>query len=246
MLHLGDLDLLVLDSANACDQLPGLTDVYRCQLRAAAGRLRGHQAWLVAHRPIWGIEDAGSTLYGCDGQPESGPTLPYGELNQTLQCALRGEAGKALLPALDQILAGYMHRFEALSFSAPTGRPPVLVVGNSGVAEDTGPPAGAFAQTVDGAPASGFSVAQYGYLELARDGSGAWHGSMVTLDPATWSPFLSPARQELWTRRSASSQPLRKIRARRPRRAVARLPLSLWSRVEGPRDAKADVLVPTP
>jgi hypothetical protein len=87
-----------------------------------------------------------------------------------------------------------MHRFETLSFAPPTGRPPVLVVGNSGIAEDTGPPAGAFAQIVDGAPASGFSVSQFGYLELTRDrdGKGPWHGSIVALDPAAWSPFLAP------------------------------------------------------
>ena len=192
VLHLGDLDLLVLDSANACDQLPGFTDVYRRQLTAAAERLRGRKAWLMSHRPIWGIADAGATLYGCDGKPESGPTLPYAELNQTLQCALQGETGKALLPAIDQIIAGHMHRFEALSFAAPTNRPPTLVVGNSGVAEDPSPPVGAFAQTVDGAPASGFSVAQFGYLELTKDGGGAWHGAMVTVDPAAWSPFLAP------------------------------------------------------
>jgi hypothetical protein len=192
VLHLGDLDLLVIDSANACDQLPGLTEVYRRQLLAAASRLRSRKAWLMSHRPVWGVEDAAAPVYDCDGKPESGPALPYGELNRTLQCALRGEAGKTLLPALEQVLAGHMHRFEALSFAAPSGRPPVLVVGNSGVAEDTGPPVGAFAQTVDGAPASGFSIAQFGYLELAKDGGGAWHGSMVALDPAAWSPFLAP------------------------------------------------------
>lgn len=193
VLHLGDLDLVSIDSANACDQLPGLVDVYRGQLTAAARRLRGQTAWLMTHRPIWGVEGASAPLYGCDGQPQSGPALPYGELNQTLQCALRGEAGEALLPKLGQILAGHMHRFETLSFAPPTGRPPVLVVGNSGVAEDTGPPAGAFAQAVDGAPASGFSVSQFGYLELARDrnGKGPWHGSIVALDPAAWSPFLA-------------------------------------------------------
>jgi calcineurin-like phosphoesterase family protein len=192
VLHFGDLDLLVLDSANACDQLPGYTDIYRRQLTAAAERLRARKAWLMTHRPIWGIDGTGTTLYGCDGQPESGPTLPYGELNQTLQCALQGETGKALLPKLEQVIAGHMHRFEALSFTAPTGRPPALVVGNSGVAEETGPPTGAFAQTVDGAPATGFSVAQFGYLELTRDGGGAWHGAVVTTDPAAWSPFLAP------------------------------------------------------
>jgi Calcineurin-like phosphoesterase len=191
VLHLGDLELLVIDSANACDQLPGLADTYRGQFTTAAERIRRPGAWLLTHRPIWGLADAGATLYGCDGQAESGATLPYGELNQTLQCALRGATGKTLLPKLGQIIAGHMHRFEALSFAAPSGRPPVLVVGNSGVVEDPGPPSGAFAQTVDGAPASGFSVIQFGYLELVREG-GAWHGAVVTLDPAPWSPFLAP------------------------------------------------------
>jgi hypothetical protein len=191
VLHLGDLDLISLDSANACDQLPGLVDDYRRQLTAAAKRLRGRTAWLITHRPIWGVDGTG-TLYGCDGQPQSGPAVPNAEMNQTLQCALQGEAGAALLPKLDQILAGHMHRFETLSFAPPTRRPPVLIVGNSGVAEDTGPPVGAFAQTVDGAPASGFSILQFGYMELTRTGAGPWHGTILAVDPAAWSPFLAP------------------------------------------------------
>jgi hypothetical protein len=192
VLHLGDLDLLVIDSANACDQLPGLVDVYQRQLTAAAKRLRGHHAWLMSHRPIWGVADEAEPLYGCDGKPESGLTMPYAEMNQTLQCALRGATGDALLPRLDQLIVGHMHRFEALSFAAPSHRPPTLVVGNSGVAEDPSPPNGAFAQAVDGAPAVGFSVAQFGYLELTRDSHGAWQGAMVALNPADWSPFLAP------------------------------------------------------
>ncbi len=191
VLHLGDLDLLVLDSANACDQLPGLTDVYRSQLTAAAQRLHGHKAWLMTHRPIWGVEGS-PALYGCDGQPASGPTVSNGVLNQTLQCALHGETGEALLPKIDQILVGHMHRFEALTFAAPAHRPPTLIVGNGGVVEDTGPPTGAFAQTVDGAPVSGFSVISFGYLELSRGSNGNWQGAMVAVNPADWSPFLAP------------------------------------------------------
>ncbi len=193
VLRLGDLDLLLIDSANACDQLPGLADVYRRQLTAATKRLRaGHKAWLMSHRPVWGVADAAEPLYGCDGQPQTGPAMPYSELNQTLQCALSGETGEALLPKLDQILAGHMHRFEALSFAAPSHRPPTLIVGNSGVAEDPSPPNGAFAQTIDGAPASGFSVDQFGYLELTRSVHGKWQGAMVALDPTVWPPFLAP------------------------------------------------------
>lgn len=192
VLRLGDLDLLVIDSANACDQLPGLSDVYRKQLSQATRRLRGGRAWLMGHRPIWGVADEAETLYGCDGKPQSGPAVPFAELNQTLQCALAGEVGAALLPKIDQILAGHMHRFESLSFAAPSHRPPTLVVGNSGVAEDPSPPNGAFAQTVDGAPASGFSVDQFGYLELSRDRRGVWQGAVVAVDPAAWAPYLVP------------------------------------------------------
>jgi Calcineurin-like phosphoesterase len=192
VLHLGDLDLLVLDSANACDQLPGLVDVYRRQLTQAAKRLRGKTVWLQSHRPIWGVADDAEPVYGCDGKPQTGPAMPYAEMNQTLQCALQGEAGDALLRRLDQLLVGHMHRFEALSFAAPSHRPPTLVVGNSGVAEDPEPPTGAFAQTVDGAPALGFSLAQFGYLELTRGSHGMWQGAVVAVNPTDWSPFLAP------------------------------------------------------
>ncbi|MES1244299.1 MAG: metallophosphoesterase [Acidobacteriota bacterium] len=191
VLHLGDLDLLVLDSANACDQLPGLVDAYQHQLAAATKRLRGKTAWLLSHRPVWGVADDAEPLYGCDGKPESF-TVPYSEMNQTLQCALRGKTGEDLLPRLDQLLVGHMHRFEVLSFAAPSHRPPTLVVGNSGVAEDPEPPNGAFAQSVDGAPAVGFSVDQFGYLELTKDSRGGWRGAVVAVDPADWSPFLAP------------------------------------------------------
>ncbi len=192
VLHLGDLDLLVLDSANACDQLPGLVDVYRRQLTQAAKRLKGKTVWLQSHRPIWGVADDAEPLYGCDGKPQTGPAMPYAEMNQTLQCALQGETGDTLIHRLDQILVGHMHRFEALSFAAPSHRPPTLVVGNSGVAEDPEPPTGAFAQTVDGAPALGFSLAQFGYLELTRGSHGQWQGAVVAVDPADWAPFLTP------------------------------------------------------
>ncbi|MGH9361497.1 MAG: metallophosphoesterase [Thermoanaerobaculia bacterium] len=187
------LTVAVLDSANACDELPNFTATYAGQLAAVAARLDGSPAWLIGHRPVWGVEDAADgPPFGCDGQPGSGPAAPYAVLNRTLQCALAAEAGAALLPELDLLLAGHMHRFESLSFSPGAGRPPTLVVGNSGVQEDTGPPQGSFQQTVDGAEASGFSVSQFGFLELDRDGGGEWHGTVFTPDPAAWAPYLGP------------------------------------------------------
>ena len=141
---------------------------------------------------MWGIEDQAEPVYGCDGKPSQAAPLPYGQLNQTLQCALAGATGEALLPKLEFIVAGHMHRFETLTFAAPSPRPPTLIVGNSGVGEDSGPPVGAFAQTLDGATATGFSLAQYGYLELSKTQTGAWLGQVVALDPAAWSPYVAP------------------------------------------------------
>lgn len=190
VLALGGLELLLLDSANACDQLPGLAADYRRQLAGAARRLEGDAAWLVTHRPVWGIDGTADPVYGCDGTASKAPALPFGQLNQSLQCALAGADGAALLPRLGLILAGHMHRFETLSFAAPTDRPPTLVVGNSGVAEDSGPPLGAFAQALDGSLASGFTLTQFGYLELDRKKAGGWRGRVLAVDPAAWSPYL--------------------------------------------------------
>lgn len=195
---LDGLELAVLDSANACDELPNFTERYAGQLAAAGARLAGGTHWLLSHRPVWAVEGkAGETAYGCDGLPTATTESaiepgPYGTLNRTLQCAFAAPAGKALLPRLDLVLTGHLHRFEALRFAAGSGRPPSLVAGNGGVAEDTGPPLGSFRQLVDGVPASGFSLTQFGFLELARADGGSWRGTVVTPDPAAWSPDLAP------------------------------------------------------
>ncbi len=190
---LGGVTVAVLDSANACDELPNFTATYAGQLAAVAARLDGSPAWLIGHRPVWGVDGAADgPPFGCDGQPGSGPAAPYAVLNRTLQCAFASDAGAALLPKLDLLLAGHMHRFESLSFAPAAGRPPALVVGNSGVQEDSGPPQGSFEQTVDGAAASGFSVIQFGFLELDRGTGGTWRGTVFTTDPAAWAPNLAP------------------------------------------------------
>jgi hypothetical protein len=186
------LTVAVLDSANACDELPNFTDRYAEQLAAVAGRLdRGSPAWLIGHRPVWGVEGtADGPPFDCAGRPGGGPASAYGVLNRTLQCAFARDGAGALLPELDLLLAGHMHRFESLTFAPAAGRPPTLVAGNGGVAEDTSPPQGTFQQTVDGAEATGFSLAEFGFLELTRNAGGAWHGAVVTPAPAAWEPYL--------------------------------------------------------
>ena len=137
-------------------------------------------AWLISHRPIWAVEGAADAPpVTCDNQPGPGPVEPYGVLNRTLQCALTGPTGTRLLPQLDLLLAGHLHRYESLELASGSGRPPQIVVGNSGVLEDTGPPSGSFSQLVDGVAATGLSVAAPGYLTLTRDDRGAWRAERV-------------------------------------------------------------------
>ena len=111
-------------------------------------------------------------------------------LNRTLQCALDGPTAAQLLPKLDLLLAGHMHRFESLTSPAGSGRPPHLVVGNSGVLEDTDSPKGSFSQVVDGVASSGFRVEQFGFVMFTRTHERAWQGAVTTVDPAAWSSFL--------------------------------------------------------
>lgn len=197
VIELDGVTVAVLDSANACDEFAGFTDRYRAQLETLAARLdarsdrqAGRQpAWLIGHRPIWAVEGtADAPPFTCDNQPGTGPIEPYGVLNRTLQCALTGPVGARLLPKLDLLLAGHLHRYESLEFAAGSGRPATIVVGNSGVIEDTGPPVGSFSQLVDGVAATGLSVEEFGYLTLTRDDRGAWRAERVAVPAGSASP----------------------------------------------------------
>ena len=191
VIALDGVTVAVLDSANACDELINFADRYAAQLASIAARLDSRPAWLIGHRPIWGVEGTTTTPpYQCDNQPGTGAPQTYGVLNRTLECALAQPAAAPLLSKLDLLLAGHMHRFESVSFAAGSGRPPTLIVGNSGVLEDTDPPSGSFSQVVDGAAASGWSVAQFGFLMLTRNDDGTWQGVVETTDPASWSAEL--------------------------------------------------------
>jgi hypothetical protein len=186
----------MVDSANACDAFTQetFTAAYSRQL-AWLGRLApaAGRAWWVSHRPLWGVT-------GFDANESTGCTAAdtYGCINQTLQAALGRGLGGALPPAVELVLAGHMHRFQAITFApepgALAGRPPVVVVGNSGVALDPTPPVGAFSTAVGGRPASVLATgaevgtpdgdqAAFGYLDVTFDGAGgSWSGRLV--DPA--------------------------------------------------------------
>ena len=188
---LDGLTVAALDSANACDEQTNFIDRYRAQLLSIAARVKDHPAWLIGHRPIWGVEGtADGPPYQCDNQPGTDPPQPYGVLNRTLQCALDGPTAAQLLPKLDLLLAGHMHRFEQVTFTPDSGRPELFVIGNGGVLEDTDPPTGSFSQVVDGMNATGFAVEQFGFVMFTRTPEGAWQGAVTTVAPAAWSSFL--------------------------------------------------------
>jgi len=215
VIALDGLTVAALDSANACDEQTNFIDRYRAQLLSIAARVKDHPAWLIGHRPIWGVEGtADGPPYACDdqrgesttspdvvertpvgggsrnNQPGTDPPQPYGVLNRTLQCALDGPTAAQLLPKLDLLLAGHMHRFEQVTFTPDSGRPELFVIGNGGVLEDTDPPTGSFSQLVDGMTATGFAVEQFGFVMFTRTQAGAWQGAVTTVDPAAWSSFL--------------------------------------------------------
>jgi hypothetical protein len=184
--RLGDLAVSVLDTANACDDLPSFVDRYAGQLAALAVATPAPTHWLMMHRPIWGVDGVASDAgYDCAGEAAPGPKPPYAVINRTLSCAVDSGGGPGLLRGVDLALAGHMHRFEWLHWGQGVARPPVLIVGNGGVELETNPPQGGFGQPVDGEPASGFSLGQSGYVAMVRDGD-AWHAEVVALDPDAW------------------------------------------------------------
>jgi hypothetical protein len=199
-LALGSLTLLMADSANACDAFTEetFTAAYTRQL-APLGRLApvAERTWWVSHRPLWGVTgfEAGEAT-GCTGADPAGADR-YGCINQTLQAALDRGLGGGLPPAVELVLAGHMHRFQAITFEDAAGsapRPPVVVVGTGGVELDPTPPVGAFAAEVGGRPAAVLTTgaevdtpdgekAAFGYLEVVLGGAGeGWSGRLV--DPA--------------------------------------------------------------
>jgi hypothetical protein len=124
-LYLGDrLRLLVLDSADACDELSARSSdqvpVYRAQfaqLASLAASGTTAQTWLIVHRPLWGIlrDVAGRSTV----------------LNYTLEQA----SGNQLPAAISLVLSGHEHLFQAVTFVEP-GVAPALLVGTGGTELD--------------------------------------------------------------------------------------------------------------
>jgi hypothetical protein len=169
-LELGAFRLVLMDSANACDFGTNYPATFARQFDAVQALLEGDDgpAWLATHRPLWGVE----------GDPSRQGTFQIGSVS--LQEALRRSRLDGSLPGSVQLaLSGHMHQFESVTFEPGTGRPPQLIVGNSGVALTNSPLSGPFTMPVDGKPAEGLSLIEFGYLELTLQADGSWRGEVV-------------------------------------------------------------------
>jgi len=175
---LGGLSVLVLDSANACDQGDLHQRHFDDQFKEIAELVReapdSNAIWLQSHRPLWGVRKAD------DNTPTSArdPTGQYAFIDRTLQSAY---AESPLPKRVHLVLSGHMHRFQAIGFSDSGGkqRPAQLVVGNGGVALAQNHPEIPFSFPIDGMTGTGFGLSEFGYLEIELPGSGAWRGRLL-------------------------------------------------------------------
>jgi hypothetical protein len=110
--NLGGVGMLVLDTALASDRPPLNPDPYVSQF-AALRTMAGSNAWLLAHKPMWGLlpDSSGASVTG---------------LNPTLQAA----SGNSLPPNIRLVVTGHIHLAEVLTFTGD--RPPQIVAGISG------------------------------------------------------------------------------------------------------------------
>ena len=194
MVNLETLNVVVMDSANACDgfaPVKAFTSHYKDQFKRVKQLTpKKGSTWFMSHRPIWGVEkfsDKEST--GCT------PDNRYGCINQTLQTSLQQSIG-SLPGGIRLVLAGHMHRFQSLTF-ASNGRPPQLILGTGGVQLAGSLPIGVFQANVAEDPTQGRAtgktvikttpaeegasepLAAFGYLDVIYHADGTWKGTMV-------------------------------------------------------------------
>jgi hypothetical protein len=93
----------------------------------------------------------------------------------------------ALPSAVKLSLAGHMHIYESLTFfdsnTQPTGRPPQIVIGNSGVALG-GAPGNGIQDNIDGQTAEYNSALSFGFLKMTAGDQGVWQGQVMQANGA--------------------------------------------------------------
>jgi len=184
---IGDFHVVVLDSSNACGGFRNDRVVKRYVTlleEIAAFTPKPGSAWLMTHRPPWGIQRLDEKRLGA-----CGTSREYGCINRTLQSAIRGTTRGRLPDDIDLIVSGHMHRFQAVTFTEGH-RPPQLIVGNGGVDLAESPAVEAQGVHVDGLTAhvlstgetvshAGDRISAYGFMIVHLAAGGDWKGELV-------------------------------------------------------------------
>jgi hypothetical protein len=161
----GGLTLYVLDSSGTDDAHAPDDKVasFGRQLEALkTAPVAGRGAWILTHRPIWGLVPVA----------HAGPIGPLEvPINATEQAAVKGRD----LGAVQLVVSGHIHHFASIAFKG--ARPPQLIVGTGGDVGDRGDtPRFIDGQvSVDGMDARRFGFERYGVLVLDRTADG-WAG----------------------------------------------------------------------
>ena len=172
MVSLNNFQVWVTDSANACDEFSQtpLTAQYQQQFETLASTVvetNSKPTWVMGHRPIWGYQGGSSSI------------------NNMLQAALSNTTLAELPNAVKLSLAGHMHIYESLTFfdsdKQATGRPPQIVIGNSGVEMGGAPqPSSGSQNNIDGQTAQyNSNQTEFGFLQMTVAKQGIWQGQVV-------------------------------------------------------------------
>ncbi|HEX3406065.1 MAG TPA: metallophosphoesterase [Caulobacteraceae bacterium] len=158
----GKLMLYVLDSSGTDDTSapPDAVATFAAQLDALRAHPANAPAWIITHRPIWGLAVA-----------KVGPAVVEVPINATQQAAARGRN----LSAVSMVVSGHIHHFASFDFHGD--RPPQLIVGTGGDIGEKGDSPRFVDDEVglDGMRAARFGFDRYGFLVLDRTADG-WAG----------------------------------------------------------------------
>ena len=167
---LGDLNLYILDSADADDRDPKPARVARFagQLSALGADLAHGRGWIVTHRPFWGLTPVARL----------GPIGPFEvAINQTEQAAVAGRD----LDGVQMVVSGHIHHFASFDFGP--SRPAQLIAGTGGdIGEDADTARVRDDQVdIDGQSAERMTFERFGYFLLDRAGAD-WVGTFRDID----------------------------------------------------------------
>jgi hypothetical protein len=160
----GGLTLYVLDSSGTDDTRapPELVAGFGHQLDLLKAHPPAGPAWIVTHRPIWGLVPLATV----------GPIGPIETpINATEQAAAKGRD----LSGVQMVVSGHIHHFASFGWNGP--RPAQLIAGTGGDIGEPGDTPRMLNDTVniDGMSAKRFGFDRYGFLVMQRSGAD-WTG----------------------------------------------------------------------